>query len=155
MKGLVLFVVAFGGGLYVGKAVILVLCACNVDRDLSTTIGVAVWLFGAVVFMSYGSLWWSTPEELAERQMTASPLQHRRQRRAESKLQTAELRMGFVFAMLGGAATSTRTDSTWIVLAVAAVCAAFGATIGYDLKRRVRKIRDRLDNEKETEPRAG
>ncbi len=125
-----------------------VLASVTGDDDLSTAIGTGVWLLSIFTILPYGSLWLSDPEDLLERPPSTSITQRWRDARAESKLQAAELRMGFVYAMIGGATTAMAGASKWVTVAAAIFCAALGGLLGYDIKRRVRRMR-RQSNEQE------
>jgi hypothetical protein len=141
MKGCLLFVAAFIGCFGAGQVVIEVLRAGGVDEPLGSSIGTAVWLFSFLTLIAYSPLWmdWEkTASQINPRSLTP------RERRAESKLQTAEFRMGAVFGLLGGAFASVANGSDMVVWTIAILCALVGGCMGYDIKRRVRRLREQF-----------
>src|SRR5688500_18391748 len=97
MKGCLLFVVAIGFGLALGLVVTAALEVVTGDINLSSIIGTGVWLLSTFTILAYGGLWLGNPEDFTHRAVGW------RAQRRESKLQTAEIRMGFAFAMIGAA----------------------------------------------------
>jgi hypothetical protein len=144
VKGCLLFPGAIIGGLVFGLAVTGILHAITDDDDLSTAIGTGAWLLCVMLIMVYGSLWLSDPEDIAGPSESTLTIQRWRNAKAESKLQAAELRMGFVFAMIGGA-TAAMVNGSHVVIAIVAICSAvLGGLIGFDVRRRVGRIRKQL-----------
>jgi len=141
MKGCLLFLGAVIGGLVIGLAVTAVLRAITHNDDLSFAIGTGFWLLCVPVILAYGTLWLGDLEDIAVPAKSTSIIQRRRHAKAESKLQTAELRMGFAFAMIGGATAAGIKSSNVFIAIVAICCAVFGGLVGFDIKRRVRQIR--------------
>ena len=150
MKGCLLLFGAIASGFLLGQLVRAVLTAITGDDDLSTAIGTGVWLLSTMTVLPYGSLWFSDPEEIMERPPSTSTIQQWRDAKAESKLQGAELRMGFVFAMLGGATAAMAGAPKWVTAIATIFCAALGGLMGYDIKRRVQRIREQFN--KQTNP---
>jgi hypothetical protein len=141
MKGCLLFIGSIVGGFGVGLAVTVILRAIAADDDLSSVIGTGVSLLSVPTILVYGSLWFTDPEEIANPPKPRTTVQGWRAAKAESKLQAAELRMGFVFAMIGGATASIAKGTNLVITIVTICCAIAGALIGFDVKRRVRRIR--------------
>jgi len=131
------------GGLGVGLAVIGILRAVTGNDDLSTAIGTGVWLLTIPTILVYASLWFTPPEEIANPPQPRTTIQRWRATKAENKLQAAELRMGFVFALIGGATAAMANGSNLVITIVTVLCAITGGLIGFDVKRRVRRIRER------------
>ena len=133
---------SFVGGFVGGMVAIMVLDAITGNEDLAAVIGTGVWILLSVTFLVYGSLLFADPEEIVNPPKPKTTIQGWRAAKAESKLQAAELRMGIVFAMIGGGTASAAKGSDLVVAIVAICCAIVGGLIGFDVKRRVRRIRE-------------
>lgn len=130
------------GGLAIGLSVAAVLRIVTGDKDLSSTIGTGTWLLSASLIVIYGSLLFTDPDKIANRPTPKSIILKWQATRSENKLQTAELRIGFVFALISGM-TAKRAHGSEIVIVIVTICfAAIGGFIGFDVKRRVRRIRE-------------
>jgi hypothetical protein len=134
------FITCFGAG----QVVIEALRAAGVGERLGNSIGTAVWLFSFLTLIAYSPLW-------LDREKTASQINPRsmshRERRAESKLRTLELRMGGAYGLLAGTFASVANGPDVIVWAFAILCALIGGCLGYDIKRRVRRLREQFTSE--------
>jgi hypothetical protein len=120
LKMFSLFIVTVIVGLMLGVMVGVLVVNMTGDRDLAGLVGTAVWLFSWIVMHTYGFAW------------VFDPAVDRLNARGEGKLQTAEIRIGFVWAMIGGG----------LAAAAKASCAIIGGLLGYDVKRRVRRKRE-------------
>lgn len=147
-----LLLIAFGAASFaLGKATSWLLMAAGVDESVASPVGVAVWWLGFCVLLCYGSLL-LTPRVFFKDDSRLTTLRRRRRKaKAESKLRTAEFRMGFVFAMVGAAASQVSGVPTWAVWIIAISLAAVGGFVGYDFKRRVKALRQQHDALRETE----
>jgi hypothetical protein len=151
MKGCLLLVGSIVGGLGVGLAVMAILRAVTGNDDLSAAIGTGAWLLAVSLIFVYASLWSTAPEEIACPPEPRTTIQRWRAAKAKNKLREAELRMGIVFALIGGA-TAARANGSNLVIAIAAIgCGIAGALIGFDVKRRVRRIRKRFVSQNDPE----
>jgi hypothetical protein len=144
VKGCLLSIGSIVGGLGIGLAVTAFLRAVTGDHGLSCAIGIGILLLSVPTIHAYASLWFTDPEEIANPPKPRTTIQGWRAAKAENKLQSAEIRMGFVFAMIGGAAASIAKGSNLVITIVTICCAIAGGLIGFDLKRRVRRIRERF-----------
>lgn len=144
MKGCLLFVGSIVVGLGIGLGVTVILRAITGDNDLASAIGTGVWLLLVPTILVYASLWFTDPEEIANPPKPQTTVQGWRAQKAENKLQAAELRMGFVFAMIGGATAAIANGSNLVITIVTICCAIAGGLIGFDVKRRVHRIRERF-----------
>ena len=144
VKGCLLFAGAIIGGFVIGLAVTAVLGAITGNIDLSSAIGTGAWLLSTILILVYGSLWLSNPEDIAIPSESTSTSQRWRDRKAEGKLQTAELRMGFVFAVIGGTMAEIANGSNMVTTIVAICCALLGGLVGFDVKRRLRRMRKQI-----------
>ena len=144
MKGCLLLPGAIIGGFVIGLAVTTVLDAFTGNNDLSSAIGTGAWFLCTMLILAYGSLWLSDPEDIAIPSASTLTIRRWRDTKAEGKLQTAELRMGFVFALIGGATAEMANGSNMVITIVAICCALFGGLVGFDVKRRVRRMRKQL-----------
>jgi hypothetical protein len=143
IKGLFIFFGSIAVGFGIGQGVAGVLRITTGDNDLALKIGTGAWILSAMVLFLYGGLWLCGADEIANPQNPASKFGRLRAAKAEGKLQTAELRVGFVFVMIGAATASMITRSYWMIAIVSILCGAVGGWVGYDVKRRVRGIRER------------
>lgn len=143
MKGCLLFIGAVAGGLCLGVAVSVALRFIINNDDVSNAVGTAVWLWSFVLFYVYGTLWIADPYEIANPPLPGSIIQRWRTTKAERKLQTAELRIGIVFAAIGGSTASFAKGSPLLIATVAILTGIVGGFVGHDLTRRVRLIRER------------
>jgi hypothetical protein len=141
MKGCLLFPTALLGGLLVGVTTISVLHAATGNEDLSCALGTGVCLVCTLLMVAYGPLWVYAPEEIAANPLSTSTI---RNEKAEHKYQTAELRMGFVFALVGGTIAKIANGPAWVIAVAVVGHAVFGGLIGFDIKRRVKRIRERF-----------
>ncbi len=139
MKGCLLIVGSAVGGLAVGLPVIVILRAVTGNGNLAVSIGTGVWLLTCSTLLAYGALLLTDLTD-PEKPKTAS--QRRRFEKAQGQLQTAELRMAFVFGLIGGVTANLAQASDVTIAIVAVCCAVAGGIIGYDVKRRVRRIRE-------------
>jgi hypothetical protein len=133
--------VAILGGLILGTAVNLVLSAITGNEQVSASVGTGIWLMSTVLILMYGSLWTTDPEEIRNPPPPGSTGQCWRMEKADRKLATAELRVGVVFAFIGGGMASAANGSPSVVAAVAVGCALVGGLLGHDYRRRVRRIK--------------
>ena len=138
MKGCLLFAVAIAFGLALGLVVTATLELVTGDLNLSSIIGTGVWLLSTFTILAYGGLWLGDSDDFRH------PAVGWRAQRRESKLRTAEIRMGFAFGMIGGALAWHAKGPMAVTVLVTAACAILGGLIGYDVKRRVRRIREAL-----------
>ncbi len=148
MKGCLLFIGAIVGGLGIGLAVTAILRAITVDHDLASTIGTGVWLLSAPTILVYASLWFTDPEEIANPPRPKTTIQGWRAAKAENKMQAAELRMGIVFVLIGGTTAAMANGSNLVITIVTICCAVVGGLIGFDVKRRVHRIREQFESQK-------
>ena len=139
------------GGLVIGLVVTAILSNITGDFELSSQIGSGIGLISCVLILVYAPLWYTDPEEIANPSKPTSTIQRRRAAKARSKLQTAELRIGFVFAMIGGMTASTANGSNIVITIVTICCAVLGGFVGFDFKRRVRRIRDQFRASRESD----
>jgi hypothetical protein len=121
----------------VGFMLTLVLTWVTADGKLSEAIGVGGWLLSFVVLMMYGSLWTKEPKD-SFADSTSSPFQQWRDQKAAGKMQTAGLRVGFVFLLIGGGIAHHAGFTPGIVACTCVVMAVLGGFIGHDVKSRDR-----------------
>lgn len=145
MKDLLLFVGAIAGGLGIGVGVTVILRAVTGNDNLATTVGAGVWILSVMLILVYGSLAFSEPEEIADPPRPKTTIQRWHATKAENKLRAAELRCGFVFAVIGGVIAAMANGSNVVITIVTICCAAIGGLVGFDIKRRVRRIRERFN----------
>jgi hypothetical protein len=136
-----LFIVTVIVGLMLGVMVGVLVVNMTGDRDLAGLVGTAVWLFSWIVMHTYGFAW------------VFDPAVDRLNARGEGKLQTAEIRIGFVWAMIGGGLATAAKASTLQITLIIIPCAIIGGLLGYDVKHRVRRKREqyrlsKLDNDR-------
>jgi MFS family permease len=142
--GCVVGIAAFLGGVLAGFIAGQAVRFFTLNDQLSVAIGVGVWILSFLVFFAYGLLFTKAPEEFRPPSANTSPWRQRRKIREEGMLQTAELRMAFVFGLISACAANYVNAPHWLTAVIAAPCALVGALIGYDLKRRTLKIRSNL-----------
>jgi hypothetical protein len=143
LPGCLLLLGAFAGGFLLGRLAALVVEALTGNRDIASAVGAGAWILSVVLFVSYGSLLLYSAGLVRDDTAPTSVRRRWQKRREESKLQTAELRVGFVFAMVGGACADYAGASTWLIIAFAASFAALGGLIGHDIKRRAGRLREK------------
>ena len=150
MKGCLLLIGSFVVGLGIGLGVAVALRAITGDNDLASAIGMGVWLISVPTILVYASLWFTDPYEIANPPQPSTTVQKWRAQKAESKLQAAEFRMGFIFAMIGGATAGIAQGSNLVVTIVTICCAVVGGLVGFDVKRRILRIREKLVSHNES-----
>ncbi|MGE3780421.1 MAG: hypothetical protein AB7F89_24750 [Pirellulaceae bacterium] len=143
MKGCLLVIGAIVGSFCLGIIVNVVVLLVTNNGDVSSAAGMAVWFWSLVLLISYGSLWITDPDTITNPPAPTSTIQRWRAEKAESKLQSAELRIGLVFAAIGGMAVHFGKGPRLLMIAVAIGAGVIGGFCGFDLKRRVRRIRER------------
>ena len=151
MKGCLALIGSFVVALGIGLGVAATVRATTGDDDLGSTIGTGVWLISFLTILAYASLWSTDPYEIANPPQPSTTFQKWRARKAENKLLAAELRMGFVFAMIGGAVAATAKGSNLVVTIVAVCCAVGGGLVGFDSKRRTLRIRETFASHSESD----
>ena len=152
VKSSLLFVGSIVAGLAIGFGVTVTLRAITGDDDLSSAIGTGVWLISMPTIFVYTSLWLTDPKELANSPTPKTTIRGWRAQKAENKLRATELRMGFVFAMIGGATAEMAWDSNLVVTIVTVCCAIAGGLIGFDIRRRVQRTHERFAAHNAEEP---
>ncbi len=150
MKSCLLLIGSVVVGFGIGLGVTVILCAITGNNDLASAIGTGVWLISVLTILAYTSLWFAEPYEIANPSRPSTTIQKWRAQKADNKLQTAELRMGFVFAMIGGGMASIAKGSNLVITIVAICCAGVGGLIGFDVKRRVLRLRKRFGPQNES-----
>jgi hypothetical protein len=128
---LVLFFAAVFLGFTLGMAVGVVVFLVSHDQELVGLVGTAVWMFSWILLHVYGFVW------------LYDPVRDKFNARAEGKLQTAEVRIGAVWAMMGGGLAMAAKASTLQVALIMIPCAIAGGLLGFDFKRRIRRKRER------------
>lgn len=133
--GLLFFsAVVIGAGLVWGTATAADLDVA--DRDLLWAVAIGAGVLSFMAVLPYMSL-----RAVAEPPEPRSEEERQQALETEHDLQTAELQMGLVFALVGGMMAAGANSPVWMVAAIAIYCASVGGLIGFDVKRRVRRIR--------------
>jgi len=130
--GFLLILIAFGAALLLGLPVAVLLRRITGNDTASNAVGTGVWLLSFFVMLCYISLFLDRPERPKAGLHQASPL---------SKLETASIRLGFVFAIISVAIAEIAGAGIATTASVAVACAAIGALIGLDVQRRARRRR--------------
>ena len=129
-------------GLAIGIGLYFALAALASNDELAQSIGLGAWWLSAIVLFAYANLWLDPfrrrgPAEGANlRSSSAARLRDER-----LKAQTAEIRGAVLFAMIGG--LMVRSQSPFIIIAVALACGFLGWFFGADYKRRMNRSLDR------------
>jgi len=131
IRGFVTLVTAFGVALIISVPVVVVLKHITGNDAVSDAIGTGVWLLSGTVILCYLSLG----------SVRLEPTKAGWQSRPPDKLESAAFRLGFVFAVIGGAVAEITHAPTTITVIAAAACAVVGGLIGYDVQRRFRRLR--------------
>jgi len=150
-QGYLLFPSAVVVGLGAGMAVTAILRAITIDDNLARTIGVGVWLLSVPTILLYASLYFADPEEIANPPKPTTGTQGWRAAKAENRMQVAEISMGIVFVLIGGPTAAMANGSNLVITIVTISCALLGGLIGYDVKRRVRLIREQFAAQNDSE----
>jgi hypothetical protein len=138
VRSLVVLIVAVAGGLIVALAVTMAIRLVTGDHQLSARIGAGCGLLCCLSILAYGSLWEAA---VGSRRPPAGWVPVCRTK-AESKLRTADLRGAFVFGIVGYAVLFDTTLPGFIVAIAVTCCAIAGGMVGYDVKRRARRIQE-------------
>ena len=148
--GCLVIVGAIVGGLVLGVAVTLVLDLVFRLGPVAAAVGTGAWLISSVLMIAYGQIFFFDPREFEQRE--ASSVWGRwHDEKAERKLQSAELRSAFVFGLIGFAASQMGQAPIWVGVLIAISLGIVGGFVGYDIKRRVRAIRQRLEEYDESD----
>jgi hypothetical protein len=134
MKGLAIFLGSIVAGLAIGLAVGALVWSITGDDKIGSAVGTGFWLISAFIIHAYTSVWVASlggfnTDEIA-----------RSKDRFQRKLQTAEIRYAFVFALIGGAMTQSVGAPWYLAVAVGTPLVILGAFVGYDIKRRYKRI---------------
>ncbi len=135
---------AFGGGLATGLLVSGTLNYLTANQQLAQSVGAGVGFISSLLLFMYGPLWIGDPESVLPPPKSTSLLQQWRDAKVESKLQSAEIRCGIVFALIGGVSASGANASNSLIYIVVIGSSMLGGLAGYDLKRRVVRLRRQL-----------
>ena len=142
LPGCLLLLAAFAGGFLMGFLAASAVGAVTGDKEVAGAVGTGVLILSVVLFMSYGSLLLYRAGLIRDDTPSTSARQQWRKRREESKLQTAELRVGLIFGAVSGGCAHYGGASTGIIIVFALAAGALGALIGHDIKRRARALRE-------------
>jgi hypothetical protein len=134
LKMLMTFFVAVLLGFALGTAVGVLVLLISRNQELAGLVGTATWMFSWILLHVYGYVWLYDPQH------------DKLDARAEGKLQTAEVRIGAVWAMMGGGLAMAAKASTLQVALIMIPCAIAGGLLGFDFKRRIRRKRERPPN---------
>jgi membrane protein DedA with SNARE-associated domain len=137
-RSFAVLVVAIVSGLLAGTVGYTVILVMTDDARSSIRLGFGIGVLFGLAILGYGNLW----EERSRRPEVEWGLRPRWGTKREGKLQTAEVRAAFAFGVVAYFSTETTLPTTGVVLAVTS-CALAGAFLGYDIKRRVGRIRQR------------
>lgn len=137
LSSAVLILVAITGGAILGIAVRGAMFAVTANLKVSSIVGTIVWMLATPLGICYGQLLPQFDHSMR------SPFPNRR---AEGKLQTAELRFGFMFAILGATGAVMANVAEHVMYLVAIVLAVAGGLIGHDYKRRVFRLRQAYES---------
>lgn len=131
-KGLLSLLISGVLGFGIGKGLAILLRAAEINRDSASIAGFALGFLTFLTALAYLPLWLA-PGEYADPRPSG----------VEGKLQTAELRFAIVFALVGGFSMFGMTASRPMAIGSALCFAGIGAWLGFDLKRRVQRLRAR------------
>ena len=138
---LLILMAAFAGGECVVWFVTFLLHPYTGDGELSEIVGAGVSVVSVPTIYVYATLWLTDPEDVANPPRRRAAVEPWRKISAENTLQASEWTMGLAYAMLGGALAWRRIGSIPAIVIMAVCCGGAGALIGFDLKRRARRIR--------------
>jgi len=114
-SGCLLLLVALAGGFVLGGLAAFVAEAVTGNEQIAGAVGGLVLMLSFVLVLSYGYLFLYSAGLIRDESAPTSA--RRRRQREEGKLETAELRLGFIFAMVGGGCAHYARASVPIIIA--------------------------------------
>jgi hypothetical protein len=140
LRSLAILVAAVASGLVTGVIVFSALRAITGGNQSAIRLGFGIGVLSALTVLGYGTLC----QERACRRPANCRSQPVWSAKAEHKMQTAEFRFALVFGVVAYLFTESALSTAGVVVAVSC-CTLAGACLGYDIKRRVRRIRQQYN----------
>ena len=134
MKGCAILLGSFVVGLGIGLPVVAIVWTITGDDKTGSAVGTGFWLISSFIIHAYASVW---AVSVGSIRWVAEDLSSERMR---GKLRTAELRYAFVFGAIAGGLTHSLAAPWYLTVMVGGLLALLGGYIGYDIKRRYRRI---------------
>lgn len=144
MRGCLLLVGSFAGWLVIGVALIFSL-SLFLPEEIATAIGTGVWLLGGITTLMFGSISLADVEDLAPPPTDPTTIADWRRVKAESKVQAAELRVAFVYALVAIGMASAVKSPVWVCVVIGIAFALIGGIVGYLCKRLFLARRDEVE----------
>lgn len=134
MKGCAIYFGSIAVGLAIGLLVILILLAATGSEKTSGSVGTGVWLVSSFTIHAYVSVWFAARGGFNEVEIARS------KERFQRKLRTAELRYAVIFSFLSGVMAQEAGAPWYVTAPVAIALSMLGGFIGFDIKRRYKRI---------------
>jgi hypothetical protein len=134
MKGCAIFLASIVAGLAIGLTVGAIVWSITGDDEIGGGVGTGFCGISTFVIHAYASVWIAASGGFSTDEIARS------KDRFQRKLQTAEIRYAFVFALIGGAMAEIVGAPWYLAVAVGAPLVVLGGFIGFDIKRRYKRI---------------
>lgn len=136
-----LIAVAISVGLAVLALVLVEYLTGDQSAAMAVTAGVLILSF--VTALLYALVFLTTASSLRDDQQSKSLIAKRYRWRKDRKIQTMQIQVGFVYAMISGSVAENLGAPSVVVWGAICVCGLVGAAIGQDIKRRLlRRVQD-------------
>ena len=133
MKGCAILLGSFVMGLGIGLAVTAIAWTITGNDKIASAIGTLFWLISSFIIHAYASVWVVSVGGIGA-------ANDRSNERTRGKLQTAELRYAFAFGAIGAAMSQVIGAPWYLAVVVSGLLAMLGAFVGFDIKRRYKRI---------------
>jgi hypothetical protein len=135
LKGCAIFFGSIAAGLAIGLPITAILWAVTGSEKIGATVGTGVWLISAFVIQAYASIWIVSLGGFNENEIP-----HSKKHRFQRGLRMAEASYAATFSSISGMMAHAAGAPWYLIIPVAIALAILGGFVGFDIKRRYKRI---------------